>query len=189
MALDSSTFSNAGGAVSDLFAGFGHLSKAEGDRAEASNYRLAAGLADKNEKFTETSTALKTMQAGRDLYKSMGQTQADVAGAGFAESGSALDILRDSASQGALTRATLSEQGLITEAGYKEQSDSYHTMADAADKAANAEDMAGVGSFITGAIKGIAAVASVALAPVTGGASLFVGAALAGAMAGGSGGG
>ncbi len=47
-----------------------------------------------------------------------------MAGAGLGESGSALDILRDSASQGALTKATLGQQGLINEAGYQEQQQS-----------------------------------------------------------------
>jgi hypothetical protein len=45
------------------------------------------------------------MQAEREMYQSLGQTKADVAGAGFAESGSALDLLRQSASQGALQQA------------------------------------------------------------------------------------
>jgi hypothetical protein len=46
----------------------------------------------------------------------LGGQEADVAGAGFSEGGSALDLLRSSASQGALTHAVLGQQGLITEA-------------------------------------------------------------------------
>jgi hypothetical protein len=42
---------------------------------------------------------------------------AQVAGDGFAASGSALDILRSSAAQGAIAKAVTGYQGLITEAG------------------------------------------------------------------------
>src|SRR5436305_2093773 len=93
--VGANTFSFAGGAVSDLFKGFG-------DAVEGKNYDLAATLADKNARYTEMSTQVKQMQAQRALTMGLGETKADVAGAGFAESGSALDLLRDSASQGAL---------------------------------------------------------------------------------------
>ena len=64
MALGASTFSDLVGAASDLFAGFSASSKADlqaqglrikaqGDLAEASNYDLAATLAQQNEKFTD----------------------------------------------------------------------------------------------------------------------------------------
>lgn len=155
-------FSDASGAVSDLFAAEGHQSKAEGDRLEAQNYDLASGLAIQNEKFTETSTAIKQSQLDRENYRTMGGQQADIAGAGFAASGSALDLMRDSASQGALTKAVAGEQGLITEASYQEQAQSYTNMASAARLAANAEDEAAKGSEITGAIKGVAAAANIA---------------------------
>lgn len=144
-----SIFGDVGGAVSDLFA-------AEGDRAEASNYRLAAGYADKNEQYTELSTSIKNMQADRQINQAIGQQQSQVAGAGFATGGSAGDLLRESASQGSLTHAVLSEQGLITEEGYKEQAQSYRTMADAADSAA-------MGSDIGAGIKAIAGIAQIAM--------------------------
>lgn len=156
------TFGNISGAVSDLFASEGHEAKAQGDRLEASNYDLASDLALKNEKFTETSTAIKQSQLDRQIYQTMGGQRADVAGAGFASSGSALDLMRDSAAQGALTKAVAGEQGLITEAGYEEQAKSYTNMASAARLAANAEDEAATGSMITGGIKGALAVAQIA---------------------------
>jgi hypothetical protein len=155
-ALSQATFSDLGGAVSDLFAAQGNRYKAAGALAEQKNYLLAADLSDQNARFTEMSTAIKEHQADREIYKSLGETRADVAGAGFAESGSAMDILRESASQGALSKAVLAEQGLITEAGYREQEASYRTMADAAGMAAKAEDKAAFGSEITAGIKGLA---------------------------------
>ena len=174
MAIGQQTFSDFGGAASDLFAGFGDQSKAQGDFAEAQNYTLASKLATQNEKFTETSTAIKEAQQNRSLTQTLGGQQADVAGAGFAESGSSLDLLRDSAAQGALTHAVLGQQGLITEAGYQEQATSYNNMATAATAAGNAANDAATFADISGVIKGVAAAASLFAAPITGGASLAI---------------
>lgn len=160
MAFGSSTFADLGGAVSDLFNSSAHKYKAQGDLIEAQNYDLASELATQNEKFTETSTAIKQAQLDRSIYQTIGGQQADVAGAGFAESGSALDLMRDSAAQGALTKAVAGQQGLITEAGYTEAAKSYSNMADAARMAASAENNASTGSIFTGAIKGVAALAT-----------------------------
>jgi hypothetical protein len=168
--------SDAGGAVSDLFGAFGDFEKsgsydlkAQGDALQAKNYGLAADLAGQNEKFTETSTAIKLAQINRSNTMQIGQTTADVAGAGFANSGSALDILRDSAGQGALTKAVAGQQGLITEAGYHEQEESFTNMQQAAilaeqeDKnAASAANFAGVGSAISGVFKAGATLAVLA---------------------------
>jgi hypothetical protein len=150
-----------GGAVSDLFAAEGHRYKAKGDLFEAENYDRAAALATQNEKFTEQSTAIKQSQLDRENYKMLGGQQADIAGAGFAASGSAIDLMRDSASQGALQKAVGAEQGLITEAGYTEQAESYTTMSKAARMAADAENNAAFGADITAGIKGVAAVAQI----------------------------
>jgi hypothetical protein len=167
--LGAINYSDLGGAVSDLFGAQGNRYKAAGDRAEQANYLRAAGLADENERFTELSTRIKQAQTDREIYKSLGETRADVAGAGFAESGSALDILRESASQGALTKAVLAEQGLITEAGYREQAQSYRTMADAAGMAAKAEDVAARGAEWTAGLKAVGALFGAARTIATGG--------------------
>jgi hypothetical protein len=186
MALGSATFSDLGGAVSDLFASSADSSKAsglrikaQGDALEGQNYDLAASLARQNEQFTEQSTAIKQTQLDRQIYQTIGGQQADVAGAGFAASGSALDLMRDSAQQGALTKDVLAKQGQITEAGYTEQAASYDNLSKAAqfavqgdNQAADAADSAATGSTITGIIKGIAGVASIFAAPATGGLSL-----------------
>jgi hypothetical protein len=111
------------------------------------------------------STAIKESQADRNLYQALGQTKADVASAGFAQSGSALDLLRESASQGAMTKAVLGEQGLITEAGYQEQAQSYSDMAAAAGVAIQADQEAAkgarIGAWISGAAAAVSAVGDV----------------------------
>jgi hypothetical protein len=153
MALGNATFTDFGAGVSDIFAGIGDQAKAQGDFAEASEYTLASGLATQNEKFTEISTGIKEAQQSRELSNNLGNQQAATASGGFAASGSSLDLLRDSASQGALTHQVLGQQGLITEAGYTEQAESYTTMANAATAAGNAENEASTFADITGAIK------------------------------------
>jgi hypothetical protein len=160
MAFGQSTFADLGGAVSDIFAGFAAGDKAKGDLLEAQNYDLAAREADKEAFYTKESTAIQVMQSERQLYQSMSGTKADTAGAGFAASGSSLDILRSSAQQGALQQAVIQRQGLITEEGYEEQAQSYRNMEAAADMAASAEKKAGIGDFFSGGVKGAAAVAT-----------------------------
>src|SRR5580704_13717705 len=124
MAFGTSTIGDFGAAAQDIFGGLGDQAKASGDFAEATEYNAAAGLALQNEQFTKQFTAIKEAQQQRELVMAQGGIQANQAGAGFQMSGSALDIMRDSASQGALTHAVLSQQGLITEAGYNEQATS-----------------------------------------------------------------
>jgi hypothetical protein len=175
MAFGSGTVADFGGAVSDLFAVSAYRSKAQGDLMGAANYDLAAKYADQEAAYTKESTAIQEMQAQRELYKSMGQTKADVAGAGFAASGSALDMLRESASQGALQQAVLQRQGLITEQGYEEQAESYRNMEAAAQMAAQAEKKAAVGAEWTAGLKF-----------ATGLASMFTGGGITSLLGGGS---
>lgn len=196
MAIGQQTFGDIAGAVSDLFGAVGDFQKADlqakglrinaeglrlkaqGDLAEAEQYDLAGTLAKRNEQFTQASTAIQQAQQQRETSIQIGGQQAAVAGAGFAASGSALDILADSARQGALAHAVLGQQGLITEAGYEEQAQSYNLMANTARTTAagemqiagetdqlanetkNAGNIAGAGDIVSGLIKGAAAVAT-----------------------------
>lgn len=150
-------YSAAGSAVTDLFGGIGLLHKAKGSKLQAAAYDKAAELALLNKKIESSSTEIKEAQASRDIYKQTGGQQADIAAAGFAATGSALDIMRESASQGALTKAVISQQGLINEATFQEQHDSYVLMAEASREAAKADTWGAVGKFAGAAIAGAAA--------------------------------
>lgn len=130
--------------IQDIGAYFGAEAKARADITEGQEYDLAAQLARQNEQFTKFSTNIKDAQADREAALGIGRIHAEVAGASFAESGSALDILRSSSSQAALQHAAISEQGLITEASYEEQAKSLDMMAGAARQAASAEKLAGL---------------------------------------------
>lgn len=173
------TLSNFGGSVADLYAASGLQSRAKGARIEAQEYGLGATEADLNAQFTKVSTDIKQYQTQRSLFHSLGSTMADVASSGFANTGSALDIERDSAMQGELTKAVLGAQGQIEEAGYEEQAASFRLMQQAANEAATAADNAAKGAQWGAAIKGAAAGASA-------GAMLGPWGALAGGVIGGA---
>jgi hypothetical protein len=169
MAFGSSTVTDFGAGVSDLFAASADEAKAKMDIAEQQEYTLAGQLATQNEQYTQMSTAIKESQQNREITQALGKTQADVAGAGFAASGSALDILRSGAQQGAIAKATTSEQGLITEAGYTEQAASYKLMATAAGEAASEEETAAKGADISAGISFIASAATIPFGALFGG--------------------
>ena len=163
MAVSNATFTDLGSAASDLFAGFAAGDKIKGDLLEQQSYQAAAGLAEQNAQFTAQSTAIQQSQSDRELFMSLGKTKSEVAGAGFSESGSALDILRSSASQGSLQKAVIGQQGLITETGYQEQASAYTDMANAAAAAASGEKTARIGDFIGGGISAIASIATLGM--------------------------
>lgn len=170
MALGSSTFSDFAGAASDLFSSSINAQaaeiKAQGDIAEAQGYTMAANLSLLNKQYTATETSVKEAQNEREIYQTISQQQAGVAGGGLAASGSALDLLRSSASQGALSQAIIGQQGLITEAGYQEQHDSYTAMASALTQAAAEERQIGseeqTMGMVTGGLKIAAGLATLA---------------------------
>jgi hypothetical protein len=125
--------------------------KSQGDLAEASNYDAAAVLAEQNSAFTAQSTRIQQAQSDRAVTMAIGGQRAAVAGAGFTQGGSAGDLLRDSAQQGALAHAVLGQQGVITQAGYDEQAKSFQTMAAAGRTTAAGEmDIAGKTDAIAG---------------------------------------
>ena len=168
MAFGAATVKDFGGAAGDILGGYATSAadsiKAAGLRNEAVDYGLAANLAGQNEKFTEQSAAVQEAALQRDFEKKSGATATEIAGAGFENSGSAEDIMRGNAQQGAIAQQLAGQQGLITEAGYTEQQQAYTNMQNAANAAANAEDSAGKSAittgWITGAISGLAGIAT-----------------------------
>jgi hypothetical protein len=153
MAVSSQTFSDLGGGVSDLFSAAGQTYKEQGLQFEQQNYQAAAGLALQNKQYVKTSTAIQQGQQERQLYMGLGRTKSELGGAGLAESGNALDLLRESAQQGATATAALGQQGLINEAGYQEQADAYTNMANAANSAIKGAKLAAIGEEIGAGLK------------------------------------
>lgn len=118
-----------GAAVSDLYA-------SEGLKISAAGYREAASITGKNIDLTKESQRIKSLQAEREIYKALGGQESAVASSGLAASGSALDVMRDSAAQGVLTMDLLKKQGEIDLNTLKLQQVGYETQANAADNAA-----------------------------------------------------
>jgi hypothetical protein len=96
-------------------------------------------------------------QKARETTMAMGRTASEVAGAGFAASGSALDVMRSNAQQGALAQAVTSENGMIQTQGYEQQQQSFETMATIAGNAAKQANLASIGSFAAAGISFAAA--------------------------------
>lgn len=131
-------FGQLGGAVDSLFTGIG-ASEAAG------SYKKSAKALRVNAKLEEESFNIKRAMLGRQIYGTLGGQKADVAAAGFKASGSGLDLLRDSAAQGALAKAALGLQKDIAVKNWNDQ-------ADASEASAAAEQTAAAGSFIGSAL-------------------------------------
>ncbi len=169
--IGASVATNAGGAVSDIFAAEGAEQSAQiqelGLATEATDYTLASNLAAQNEQYTKESTGIQEAQQNRQVTQAMGRTTAQVAGAGFANSGTALNLMRSNAQQGSIAQAVTGQQGLMTEAGYQEESTAYSNMATEAKEAesltASAANTAATGDIIGSVFKAGAAIASLPL--------------------------
>src|SRR5262245_60959100 len=98
------TISYGASAVSDFFAADALRTKAKGARIEAEQYGLARDLSNLNAQYTQQSTAIRQYQLERQAHLVTGEQRADVAASGFGEAGSALDLMRDSVTQAALTK-------------------------------------------------------------------------------------
>jgi hypothetical protein len=128
---------DAGGAVTALFG-------AAGSTAAADSYDEAERIARQNAVIASQATRVKDIQIQRSIFKTLGQQQADVSGAGFAASGTALDLLRSSASEGAMTKAINEEQGAITVNAYEEQATQFAGMAASARASAKGQGLGGL---------------------------------------------
>lgn len=157
----------AGGQViQDLFG-------SEGATAEANSYTSAAQLAEQNASLTATSTRIQETQMARQVSQTEGTQIADVAGAGFTESGSALDLLRSSAQQGALAKSLTNIQGAITENSYAAQAGAYRGAAASADENANANTVSAIASIGGALINNSQTLLSAGKSVVSGVSSLF----------------
>lgn len=134
-------FSGLGGAAEDLFS-------SKGATAEAKAYTTASGYSTKNAALAEQSAALQSLQAQREILKTIGGQQADVAGAGFQASGSALDLLKSSTAEGEITKQLIRTQGQINKTGYQAEATAYTGQATAAKAAGNGKKASMVGNLI-----------------------------------------
>lgn len=95
--------------------------EAEGSAAEAEAYRISGGIAEQNAELERRSANLEALQQERLIHKTIGGQRAAVAASGFGEAGTAVDLMRDTIRQGALSTALTRMQGDITAGGYLAQ--------------------------------------------------------------------
>lgn len=107
------------GAAKTLIGGVGDFlgsqSKTQGAELASQTYAQAAQL-------TKTSTAIKEAMLSRDIYKTLGGMRASASASGLAVSGSAQDLIQDSARQGAIAKALVGIQGRIDFEAFKAKS-------------------------------------------------------------------
>lgn len=137
MALDFGGFSYIGSGIQDIFA-------AGGLKQDAASLDKAAAMEDVNAKLTEASTDIQHAAAERDIYKVLGGQASDIAAAGFTMSGTALDLARDSARQGAITQSLIEVQGNIDTQTHLIQAQNLRAQAASARSAANASMFGGI---------------------------------------------
>lgn len=148
MAID---FSGLGGGVDTLFGGLGGLDTAKGYKAQAKGYERAAEISGINKGIAEQAAGIEMVQAEREIYRTLGSQRAAVGASGLAASGSALDVMRDSARQGSLTKQLLGAQSDIEQLAYDQEASSYLAQAEAAKAQAKASKKGGIGGIIKGA--------------------------------------
>ena len=159
-----------GGAANDLFS-------SQGNAAQATDFQGAATLATQNAALAAASTRIQETQTARTISQTLGTQAADVAGAGFTESGSALDLLSSSAQQGALAKALINVQGAINENSYAAQAGAYSGEAAAANEASTAGTINAIAAIGGALVSGSGELASAGNTVATG--ASYIGSGLA----------
>lgn len=95
--------------------------EAAGSTAEAGEYGQAAAGATNNAEIATLSGQLQQYQNTRTLMNTLGTQAADVSGAGFQNSGTALNLARSSLQQGVLQNQVLGLNAELESGGYLEQ--------------------------------------------------------------------
>ncbi len=181
MALLDSAFGNAAEAAQDFAGAAGDLITAGGYRNERDAYykageasRANAGLEQQNltseekqRRIQMATLRFQNMQDQRQTFLVQGSQQAAISAAGFENSGSAMDVIRDTARQGEIAaqlgqgkESTLDIQGKIADTqgqininSYLAQATSYDAQGHSADAAASAATASAAGKTVAGGIK------------------------------------
>jgi hypothetical protein len=131
----------------------GGISKFMSGQASASGSKQAAAYYGQAAQYSQVETAIKQQQADRQIYQVIGGAKAAAGASGLANSGGVADIIRDSATQGALSKRLIETQGDINYTSYKSQQAS-------ASAAASSSSTGGLLGAVTGVVSGIASLFS-----------------------------
>lgn len=94
--------------------------QAAGDLGEADAYGSAQKIAEQNAQLAGVAGTVQIAQQQRTAMRTIGAQQAQTAASGFANSGSAISMLRDSLQQSYLGKQLIEAQTGITQGGYLE---------------------------------------------------------------------
>jgi hypothetical protein len=164
-------YGSAFSGAADLLSG---VSQLQAGNASAKASQGNAATARANAQLTANSTNLRVMQQQRKAYQVLGGQRADIAGAGLAASGSALDVIRSSAQQASTDKSLIQMQGQIDVNALNGQAQAYDAEAAAAKKK-------GSGGFFGSILK---AVGGIAGGIIGGPAGAAIGSGLGGALGG-----
>lgn len=117
-----SLFGAAGAAGASIA---GYYAQAGAYDTQATSYDLASDTAKSNARLSKVAAEIQQTQTERQIYQVVGGAKADIAGAGLAEKGSALDVIRSSQEQGALQLHLMQTQGTIQQAAFAQQASAY----------------------------------------------------------------
>lgn len=161
--LDKLDFGGLGGAVSDIFGAMGAGDLAKGYKAQATGYRGAAEISGINRGLAAQANAIQAVKTDREVYRALGGQVSDVAASGFSQ-GSATDLIRDSAQQGALAKQIINRQGAIEQNAYMQEQQSYLQQAASADASAAAAKKQKKGGIFGGILKAVGVIAPLVIA-------------------------
>ncbi|SRR5579884_470543 len=113
--------------------------QAQGSQAEAGAYTTSATIAEQNAFLAEASGKIQQYQQLRSAFQTIGAQKAAVAAAGFASSGSSLDLLRSSTQQAYLQNQILGINAASAQSGYLGQAAASRAEATAATAASTAQ--------------------------------------------------
>jgi hypothetical protein len=130
--------------ISDIGSGIGGLFQSSSLKAAAGDLNAAGASEDQNAKIAASSTEIQTAAIHRDILKTIGGQQSDIATAGFQMSGTALDLAQDTARQGALAEALTTNQGAIEVSAHKAQAQSYYAQARDAQRQSKSAGFGGI---------------------------------------------
>lgn len=112
--------------------GVGQAKSASAQKKAASTNKA---LSDQNAQITENQTNINLVRQQRAGFQVQGAASADVASSNLKASGSALDVLRSSASQIALDRSLIASQGNLEKSGWTMKAADYQGQAKSAQAA------------------------------------------------------
>lgn len=131
---------------------FGGSQEASGLNSGARSYRRAADLATNNAAIAAMSSDIGIGQLNRKAQIVMGGQRADIAASGLKESGSALDVIRQSRQDAALDRAMTTLQGQMNVTDWFSRAYQFSGQADSMESQAGAKKAEGIGGFLGSAL-------------------------------------